>query len=233
MIKALLTIDDIASQNTKAIVDYLVEKNISAIMFAVGMNVERYYDQAIYAVQKGMIVGNHSYSHPNFGDISYEEGVAEIEKNEKLLDELYKTAGVERKYKPFRFPYGNKGGENKERFQKYLRDNGFDKVDDRQVIESWWHWKGMDCDIDTFWTFDFAEYNIRKGSGFTIEDVWKRMREDSEESESILFKEGSNHILLLHANDETEELAPEYYRKFLDYTIKKGVVFEDACFLRD
>ena len=30
---------------------------------------------------------------------------------------------------------------------------------------------GLDKDIDTFWTFDFGEYNIRKGSGFTEEDV--------------------------------------------------------------
>ena len=29
-------------------------------MFAVGQNVEKYYDNAVYALQHGMIVGNHS-----------------------------------------------------------------------------------------------------------------------------------------------------------------------------
>ena len=36
MIRALLTIDDVSSNNTPAIVDYLNAKNIPAIMFMVG-----------------------------------------------------------------------------------------------------------------------------------------------------------------------------------------------------
>ena len=42
MIKAVLTIDDIASANTPALVDYLVEKHIPALMFAVGEHIEKY-----------------------------------------------------------------------------------------------------------------------------------------------------------------------------------------------
>ena len=56
----ILTIDDIASKNTPAIVDYLNEKGICAILFAIGQNIEKYYDEAIYAVKNGMIIGNHS-----------------------------------------------------------------------------------------------------------------------------------------------------------------------------
>ena len=41
MNSALLTIDDIASKNTPAIVDYLKEKGIKPIFFATGENVER------------------------------------------------------------------------------------------------------------------------------------------------------------------------------------------------
>ena len=41
MIHAILTIDDIASENTPAIVDYLNERGIPALMFAVGENVEK------------------------------------------------------------------------------------------------------------------------------------------------------------------------------------------------
>ena len=231
MIKALLTIDDIASENTVAIVDYLNEKNITALMFAVGMNVEKYYDNAIYALKNGMIVGNHSYSHPNFADISFEEGVADIEKNEKVLDKLYADAGINRAYRPFRFPYGSKGGVNKDRYQKYFEKHGYDKVDDRQIADPWWHESGLDKDIDTLWTFDFAEYNIRKGSGFTKEDVWKRMDDENPASGTALFKNGSNHILLLHAHDETEELVPEYYKEFIEHLLENGVQFISPSFI--
>ena len=66
MIKAILTIDDIASSNTPALVDYLVFRGIKALMFAEGAHIEKYPDNVIYALQHGMVVGNHSYSHPFF-----------------------------------------------------------------------------------------------------------------------------------------------------------------------
>lgn len=231
MIKAILTIDDIASKNTPAIVDYLNEKNIQALMFAWGENVEKEYDNAIYALKHGMIVGNHSYTHPAFSKISFKEAVEEIEKNEVLLDRLYKDAGVERKYRPFRFPYGDKGGENKDAIQKYLAENGFDKLCDKQLPYVWWKEQGLDKDIDTLWTFDFAEYLIRKDSGFTKDDVFKRMENPAPEYGAALFEDGGSHILLLHAHDETEEMVPGYYSLFLDRMLEKGVVFEKPEFI--
>lgn len=231
MNSALLTIDDIASKNTPAIVDYLNEKNIKAILFATGVNVERYYEEAKYALKNGMIVGNHSYSHPNFSSLTMEECVEEIEKCDQILDKLYKDCGVERKYRPFRFPYGNKGGENKDALQKYFKENGFHKVDDTQLGYPWWKANKLNEDIDTFWTFDFAEWNIRKGSGFTKEDVWKRMHDTNPADGAVLFAENNRHILLLHAHDETEELVPEYYKLFIEHLLENGVVFEEPRFL--
>ena len=231
MIKAILTIDDIASKNTPAIVDYLKENNIPVLMFAWGECVQRYYENAIYALQNGVIVGNHSYTHPSFSEISYEECVEEIEKTEDLLNKLYKDAGVERKYRPFRFPYGDKGGDKKDVLQKYLKDKGFDKLCDKQVPYKWWSERGLDRDIDTFWTFDFTEYMIRKDSGYTKEDVFKLMDKPGDEGHSALFEDGGNHILLLHAHDETEELVPGYYKLFLDRLLEKGVIFEKPEFI--
>ena len=137
MNSALLTIDDIASKNTPAIVDYLNEKRIKAILFATGQNVERYYEEALYAVKNGMIVGNHSYSHPAFSSLSMKECMEEIEKCEIVLERLYKDSGVERVFRPFRFPYGNKGGDNKNALQKYLKEKGFQKVDDTHITYPW------------------------------------------------------------------------------------------------
>ena len=231
MINAVLTIDDVSSANTPAIVDYLNSKGITALMFAVGENVEKYYDNAIYALKKGMILGNHSYSHPAFSRLSLEEGIENIEKNEAVLDKLYKDADVERKYRPFRFPYGDKGGQNKDALQAYLRDKKFSKLKDTQLTYEWWGERGLDKDIDTFWTFDFAEYNIRPGSEFTEKDVWKRIEDLDPPYGAALLQDGNSHFILLHAHDETEELVPEYYKKFIDFLLEKGVVFNKPEFI--
>lgn len=231
MITAILTIDDIASKNTPAIVDYLCDNGIKAVMFAWGERVERNYDNAVYALKKGMIVGNHSYSHPAFSQLSLEECIAEIEKCEQILDKLYKDAGVERRYRPFRFPYGDKGGANKEALQKYLAENKFDKLDDRSITYPWWKGQDLDKDIDTFWTFDFAEYNIRKGCDFTSEDVMKRINDTAPATGAPLLADGGSHIILLHAHDETEELVPQYYKTYLGYVLDNGVKFAEPGFI--
>lgn len=231
MINAVLTIDDISSENTPAIVDYLNEKGIKCVMFAWGSMVESHYDEAVYALKNGIIVGNHSYSHPNFSKLTIEECISEIEKCEAILDELYRTAGVERRYRPFRFPYGDKGGANKDALQKYLSEKGFDKLDDRSIPYPWWKNKNLDKDIDTFWTFDFAEYNIRKGSGFTEDDVMKRINDPAPNEGAPILAENGEHIILLHAHDETEELVPGYYRHFIDHLLANGVTFREPKFI--
>ena len=232
MINAVLTIDDIASDNTPAVVDYLCEKGIKAVMFAWGEMVESHYEQALYALKNGVIVGNHSYSHPHFSELTVEEGIAEIEKCEKVLDKLYADAGVERKYRPFRFPYGDKGGDNKEAFQRYFRENGFDKLDDRRISYPFWKMNGLDKDIDTLWTFDFMEYCIRRGSGFTADDVMKRIYDSAPKTGAPILEDGGNHIVIIHAHDETEELVPGYYKQFLGTLLDNGVSFDEPKFIR-
>ena len=231
MSTAVLTIDDIATNNTPALVDYLVEKGIKVLMFAWGENVERHSENAIYALQHGMIIGNHSYTHPNFAEISFEEGIAEIEKTEALLDDIYKKAGVERKYRPFRFPYGSKGGENKEKYEQYLREHGFSKLDDRAISYPWWKETGLDKDIDTLWTFDFAEYQIRPNSGFTMEDVFKRVHDTNPGNGGALLEEGSNHIILMHDHEETLAMVPDYYKIMIEHIMENGVTFKEPEFI--
>ncbi len=231
MNKAIVTIDDMASENTPAVVDYLCEKKITAVMFAVGENVEKHYEQAAYALQKGMLIGNHSYSHPGFSGISMEECVEQIERTEEILDKLYRDAGVERKYKPFRFPYGDKGGDKHAALQELFKKKGFDKLSDDAITYPWYLESGAHEDIDTFWTFDFAEYRIRPGADFTEETVFERMNDMTPGVGAPLLKEGNSHILLLHAHDDTEKMVPEYYRLFLDYAIEKGVVFDEPAFV--
>ena len=230
---AVLTIDDIASKNTPAIVDYLVEKKIPAIMFAWGQRVEEHYDNALYALKNGVIVGNHSYSHPFFSQLSLEQAIEEIEKNEKILNKLYEDAGVERKYRPFRFPYGDKGGANKDALQKYFRENGFDKVKDTQIKYAIWKEMGLDKDVDTFWTFDFGEYELRPGSGVTLENILARTTQVNPElGKSLLTDEDASHLIIIHAHDETEEMVPGYFRTLIDVLLDNGFVFDAPEFMR-
>lgn len=228
----LLTIDDVPSRNTPAIVDELCARNITAIMFAVGMNVERFYDEAVYAVRKGMIVGNHSYSHAAFSSITLEEGIAEIEKCEAILERVYQDAGVERKHRPFRFPYGDKGGANKEALQRYLAQNGFDKVDDRHLPYDWWRENCLDRDIDTLWTFDFEEYRVQNDETFTRDSVWEKMNDANPKLGAALFGENQRNIVLMHAFDETEAVWPGYCRELLDELQRRGVTFDPPAFIR-
>lgn len=198
MNSAILTIDDFPSKNTPAIVDYLNEKKIKAIFFAIGRNIERYYEEAAYAVKNGMIVGNHSYSHPAFSSLPMAACIQEIESCERVLDKLYQDIGAKRTVRPFRFPYGDKGGENKAALQRYFRENGFHKVDDTQITYPWWQENGLDTDIDTFWTFDFMEYKIRPDSGFTRESVWERMHDANPELGAALFPRAMSQAPCLH-----------------------------------
>ncbi|MBR3927916.1 MAG: polysaccharide deacetylase family protein [Clostridia bacterium] len=231
MNRAILTIDDISSLNTRWMVDYLVEKDIVAVMFARGENVEKFYEEAIYAVKNGMIVGNHSYSHKAFSELSLKEAIEEIEKCEKVLDKLYKDAGVQRKYRPFRFPYGNKGGENRAQIQKYLRENGFSKLDDRAISYPWWRENGANEDIDTFWTFDFEEYRISWNDGFTRESSLMKMDDPNPQNGGPLFGENIANIILTHAHDETEAVWPKYLKEMVERAIAGGVTFVKPEFI--
>jgi len=179
-----------------------------------------------------MIVGNHSYSHPAFSSLKEEECITEIERCEEVLEQLYQAAGVERRYRPFRFPYGDKGGENKDALQKYLAEHHFDKVDDRHIPYAWWREHELDKDIDTLWTFDFEEYRIQYDPAFTQESIWAKVNDSNPQRGAALFGENQRHILLMHAFDETDAVWPGYYRHLLDYLQENGVKFDEPAFIR-
>lgn len=104
-------------------------------------------------------------------------------------------------------------------------------MDDTKITYPWWKENNLDMDIDTLWTFDFAEYNIRPGSEFTEKNVWERMEDTNPKTGAALFEAGNRHILLMHDHEETEELVPEYYKLFLDRVMESGVIFVEPKFL--
>ena len=219
----ILTIDDIPQKVTVPLVDYLSDRQIPAVFFAVGENIEKDPRPAVYALKKGFLIGNHSYSHPAFSGLSFEDGVTEIRKTEELLDRIYAEAGVERKHRFFRFPYLDKGDDNKERYQAFLRQEGFTGLDDTEVRAPGYLAKGWDKDVDTACSFDCQEYNIPPGT-MTIEDVIRRLNEGDHDAGSSVFGDDTQ-IVLLHSHDDTDKLVPGYYRIILEEILRLGGEF--------
>jgi peptidoglycan/xylan/chitin deacetylase (PgdA/CDA1 family) len=106
---AYLTIDDSASQRMDDLTSYLFEKGIPAVFYCRGDRLEENPDAAISAIQKGFVLGNHTYTHPRSSQIGIESFVDEIERCEDLIADLYKRAGVAKQHKLFRFPHVDRG----------------------------------------------------------------------------------------------------------------------------
>lgn len=235
---AYLTIDDVPTKQTPSIVDFLVYISVKPIMFCWGQRLEKNRKEALYALKYGAVLQNHSYSHPHFSELSLEEAKEEILRNEKILDSIYEEAGVKREYKLFRFPYGDQGGKNKESIQAFLKENGFSHIDDRDFDDKEYVEKGHKNDMDVYWTFDFAEYNIRPGKAFTFDDVINRtdrffglrpLKDAYENGDSGKAPEGSpaKNIILIHDHTETEECVPGYFKKQIKLLLERGVRFLD------
>ncbi|MBO4636154.1 MAG: polysaccharide deacetylase family protein [Clostridiales bacterium] len=226
MANIILTIDDMPQNNTVAIIDYLESKGIKPLFFGIGEFLEKLPEPAIYALKKGLIIGNHTYSHVNLAEVSFEEGIEEIEKCERILDDIYKRAGVTREHKLFRFPYLN-GGENGERYDSYLREHGFERIDDRSVTDAQYKENGWDREIGVYCSFDCREYLLREGSPMTIGQIY-------DDIDSVFLPlagdDTVDHIVLTHSHDLTDENEPLYYEKIVERFLQDKAVFKAPSF---
>lgn len=109
MVNAYLTIDDGPSEKFESLVDFLAERKIPAVFFNRGDFMEERPDAVIYGIQKGYVMANHTYSHKRASTLSFEEICEEIERTDKIIDDLYQKANVKRPGKYFRFPYMDRG----------------------------------------------------------------------------------------------------------------------------
>ncbi|HEX8010618.1 MAG TPA: polysaccharide deacetylase family protein [Casimicrobiaceae bacterium] len=137
---AYLTIDDAPSPSLRMKTDYLHSKGIPAIFFCLGKSMEERPELVVDAIQKGFVIGNHSYDHPHFSDLPLPECYQQIERTDQIIEHLYSQAGVRRPARLFRFPFGDKGGltysnvflpyegegaARKAALQNYLRQGGY------------------------------------------------------------------------------------------------------------
>lgn len=190
--RVFLTIDDSPSLYMDQKIATLKSKSIPAVFYVRGEFVELHPQQVVNAIQQGFLIGNHSYSHPYFSEITLEECFEEIRKTETLINHCYEQAAIKRTCKIIRFPYGDRGAgehaavarsqEAKEKvkaIQHYLTESNFVQV----------KLHGQDEDfIDSFWTWDTEDYRSKfiENPQLYIEDLINFYDSYPEEGATVL-----------------------------------------------
>lgn len=98
-----LTFDDGPyGTSTRQILDILKEKKVPATFFVLGMNVEKFPEEAKRIVQEGHLIGNHTYNHsmalPNLTAVKF---ALDLDKTERIIETATGQHAVW-----FRPPYG-------------------------------------------------------------------------------------------------------------------------------
>jgi peptidoglycan/xylan/chitin deacetylase (PgdA/CDA1 family) len=247
--KAYLTIDDAPSKDFRPKVDFLYEKNIPAIFFCLGENILKYEEEMVYAAQKGFIIGNHSFSHPHFSDLTLEQCEAEIKRTDESIQRIYQKSGIEQPAKFFRFPYFDNGGdiqpeenevkwlkpsyerllyksdEKQKAIQSFLNELGYRQPNFQDLHHSWIHDHKLLDAIDVRCTFNQMEYwldasNAPRGLN-KAERILARIDEDYSEENRTFHDPDTTEIILIHDHENTTGLFYQIINRYLE----KGICF--------
>lgn len=155
-----LTIDDSPSIHMDKKVSFLKDHKIPALFYARGESIEKHPNQIVNAIQHGFLIGNHSYTHPYFSNISFTHCLEEIVRTEILINQCYRAAGKERPRKVIRLPFGDRGAGPQgqkaateierikiQKIQDFLQENNFKPLDFQPIhsyIDSHWDWDTQD-----------------------------------------------------------------------------------------
>lgn len=219
--RAYLTIDDAPSPDFRRKVQYLVSAAIPAMFFCRGDFLELNEPDALYALSKGFLIGNHSYSHPFFSELSVAAALAEIDRTDRIIERLYRRAGFRKLPRYFRFPHGDKGdfrrgwlaepvsedGRNRARLiQGHLRHLGYSYPPAVRV--QWPYYNFTLGDVDWFWTFDVQEYRIKTAPDEVpdLEAVINRIRTNDTAQGLGVMNADVDEIILIHDHVETAHL---------------------------
>ncbi len=225
-----LTIDDAPSTDFIKKIDFLKKNNIPAIVFCIGNLIESKILEIVYAIKKGFIIGNHSYSHKRFSKLSLIEAKEEIEKTDKLIELAYKKANTKRQIKAFRFPYGNKGqisfqimiknhkwffefpSIKRKEIQEILKKNSYNQPKFSKVPK--YIKRGLNTERDTLWTYDLEEYILN------LETI-KTLINNKNDRQNTQFTNKEREILLIHDHQKTTK----QFFEIINY-LKKRVTFK-------
>lgn len=242
--RVYLTIDDGPSKDFKDKVNFLYERNIPAVFFCIGEYIEEYKEDVVDAIKKGFLIGNHSYVHKHFSDMSIDEGKESIQLTDEIIDEVYEIAGIKRSIKVFRFPHfdlgGDKSGDDYENkwskpesewfsyprndrrmaLQSYLGELGytqplFDGINPKYLLD-----KNMFDFNDVRCTFDQMEYfygvNNAPYQMDKEEAIIGRIDENVPYGGRALNCLDTTDIILIHDHENTTELFYKIINRYIE-----------------
>ena len=234
MPEAYLTIDDSPSAHTEKLVDFLVEREIPALLYACGNYIEENPQAIEYAIKNGLIIANHSYAHKPAGDLEPQEWADDLELCDHLIDAVYARCDVKRPFKAYRFPYVDRGDGN--RLERNVAEGkGLNLTENKNVkiMQQYLHEQGFiqpfektpesypDHIADSLFTFTSCDWMLtdrHKGRWEykTIEDLKARIDEQ-------LTGGDDRHILLFHDQSEIFEV----FCDLIDDLLEKDMKFLD------
>ncbi|MDQ0767555.1 peptidoglycan/xylan/chitin deacetylase (PgdA/CDA1 family) [Pseudarthrobacter defluvii] len=98
-----LTFDDGPSaERTAFVLDVLKEKNVKATFFLQGSHVQQYPDLVRRIKAEGHVIGNHSWDHANFPDLTQANQKQEVDRTNTAIKAITGTTPT-----LMRFPFGN------------------------------------------------------------------------------------------------------------------------------
>ena len=99
--KLVLTFDDGPDRvYTNEILDELKDLGVHATFFLIGENVEQYPDVTRRILREGNEIGNHTFTHPNMGEVSHRRALLEFNTTQRALESVLGRSTI-----LFRFPY--------------------------------------------------------------------------------------------------------------------------------
>jgi peptidoglycan/xylan/chitin deacetylase (PgdA/CDA1 family) len=249
MKSAYLTIDDVPSGDFIPKVEYLHLHHIPALFFCVGKSIPGNELSIQYAVERGFLIGNHSFRHPYFSDLSIEDCCQEILKTDQLIDDIYRKAHLPRPAKYFRFPYFDIGGDisgmayeakkkkppaerfkynrndKRKKLQQFLHDLGYRQPAFEGINPEFLKDPSILEGIDVRCTFDQAEYWLHEANapdGLSEEEnILARIDENFPYDGCSLNCENTADIILLHDQEKTTDL----FFRIIDRYQEKGIQF--------
>lgn len=233
MSEAYLTIDDAPSPKMREKLNILDKKNIPAIFFCEGRYIKERMDLVVEAIERDFIIGNHSYSHPHFSDIPFEEAKKEIKRTEKLIEKAYSKSERKRPGNFFRFPYGDRAdGEKLQKLQNFLNQQGFTKPEFNKIKYRWYQ-ENEEDKVDWFWTFDCMEWKLDG-----LDDILGRIEKRNPQDNIIENKELSKNmptglltdsadIILIHDHAGTHgRNTHQYFKPIIDKLSQMNLNFQ-------
>lgn len=204
--ESILTVDDAPSSHMKSKIDILDDMNIKAIFFCEGLKIQRRKEMVKYALKNGHIIGNHSWTHPHFSDIDYETAKDEIEDTDEIIDEVYRDVGIDREYRFFRFPFGDRGNDVS-KLQNLLKSMGYEfpriqKVTYECMEENWGY-------RDWYWTLNDESYKAD-----SYEELISMI-------DNRAFENSSGEIVIYHDHENTHR----WFKDYIEELRKRGIAF--------